>query len=198
MMKPLLPLLVSFSVVGCAFQATGGPSWTGLSDPESVATFGLTMHAFRRSNGVAGVRAGTLIDHGLTLQQGFLHGGYDIRVIPGHLVLEPGLDLGFGDPTTHKFDGIGAYAGLSGTARLRVWGTDDSEPSFNVASPAIEIVLAPRTGGWAPPEGSHSHTFYGESAIELGVRVAIGSDLFSNPQGRLPDGTEPSATRAKP
>ena len=186
----------SLLLSGCAAQLTSGAASTATARPVVTGTLEGTMHALRSNNGVAGARIATVIDHGVVIKQGIVHGGYDMRVMPGRFTLEPGIDLGAGAPVVHRFEGVGAYAGVSGTARLRIYGMDDSVPAFEVISPIIELVLAPRVGAWMPPEGSSVHTVYAEYGCEFGIRFALGSDLASAEQGHVTD--EPGGTSKQP
>jgi hypothetical protein len=186
-MKRLLLVFLS----GCAFQATAGPTAAGLEKPVPTATVGVTMHALRKSNGIVGLRMGSVVNDGFVPKHGILHGGYDVIAVPGWLELELGPDIGAGSAVTHLWDGIGAYGGASGTARLRLLGTGDREPSFDVAFPMLELVLMPRMGMWMPPERSDSRTPYGEFGVELGLRLAVGSDLAGTAQGKPQDADKP-------
>jgi hypothetical protein len=183
----LLALLTSTS--GCALQETTGAGWTGRRHAVATETVTATLHALRHSNGVVGVRAGTVVSDGLALKHGILHGGYDWRVWPGRLTLEPGIDLGAGAPLSHDLGGLGAYAGAAGSARLRLFGLDDAEPAFYVYGFAVELVVLPRVGFWVPPESAPSQRVYGEWAIEGGFRVVLASDLFVPSDGRVIDGS---------
>jgi hypothetical protein len=125
------------------------------------------------------------IDHALVPRNGSIHAGYDWRLFPGHFALEPGMDLGLGGPIARAYPGIGAYLGASATARLFLMGVNDEEPAFNVVAPSLELVLIGRGGEWAPPEGSPSTRLVGEYGIEIGLRAAFGSDILSEPQGKV-------------
>jgi hypothetical protein len=183
-------------LTGCALQATAGPGAVGHADSVASVSAAATMHALRKSNGIVGMRVGMRVDDGLSLKHGILHGGNDFLLVPGWLTLEPGLDLGAGRPFSPVFTGVGAYAGVSGTARFRVTPGGDREPAFNIAYPMVELVFMPRLGAWMPPEGSNTTTPYAEWSVEFGVRLAVGSDLFSPAQGKISDGGE--ATKAPP
>jgi hypothetical protein len=189
-----LSLISVLPTMGCALQVSGGKTWTGSAVAADTATVTMTMHALRKSNGIVGVRLGTVFEDGLAIRHGILHGGYDIIAIPGWLTLEPGLDLGAGSPASQRFDGVGAYGGVSGTARLRVVGMGERETTFNIAFPMVEIVLLPRWGMWMPPEGSNTRTLYGEFSAEIGLRFAIGSDLATTSLGRARSETEGTTT----
>jgi hypothetical protein len=178
---------VSLLATGCAVQLTGGATSTGQSRPVATATLGATMHALRANNGIAGARLTTAVGNGIEIKQGVVHGGYDMRIVPGRVVLEPGFDLGAGSPISRRFDGVGTYGGVSGTVRVRAYGMDDRVPAFVVISPIVEIVLAPRLGGWVGPEGSGAAAVHAEYGCELGVRIAIASDLASPEQGEVSD-----------
>lgn len=125
------------------------------------------------------------VDHGLIPHQGIVHGGYDWRVVPGWVALQPGLDLGLGEPLAGGYSGIGAYLGAAATARVHVCGANDAEPAFNLVAPALEVVVTGRGGGWMPPEGNASTALVGEYGVEFGLRLAIGSDVVSEPQGKV-------------
>jgi hypothetical protein len=177
----------------CAVQATYSPAWAGHERAQQAVTVGGTMHAYRKSAGIVGVRVGTAIDHGLLPRQAFAHGGLDWRAVPGWIAVEPGLDLGLGGPLRSAYSGVGAYAGAALTARLRVLGTNDEETAFNVIAPAVELVLVGRGGGWMPPEGAESTTLVGEWSAEVGVRFALGSDVFSEPAGKVQEPRGPAS-----
>jgi len=171
---------------GCALTATSGPVYTARSaDPVPAVSIGANAFAFRKSSGTFGFRVLTVAEHGLKLRSGAVHAGWDFRVIPGHLVIEPGFDLGIGSPANIEYENPGAYAGFVPSVRWRLWGVDDSEPAFNLIAPSIDLVLLGRAGAWMPPEGSANTTMQRELGVELGLRVSFGSDLFAGSQGRI-------------
>jgi len=136
---------------------------------------------------------GMAVDDGLIPRQGFVHMGYDLRAIPGRLVIEPRLDLGLGGPIARAYSGVGAYLGGAASGRVRLWGVDDSKTEFNIIGSHLDLVLAARGGAWAPPEGSSSTRLDWEASVELGVRVAIISDVPSGPAGRVQAPVTPAA-----
>lgn len=177
------------SLAGCALTLSGGAGHAAGGRPLSrVTALGLSSHAFRYGGGVFGVRlASTLESRGLALRSATLHAGYDLRLWPGRLVLEPGFDIGAGSPLAGSIAGIGSYAGVSSALRLRLFGVDDSEPAYNVYAAAFELVLLPRVGAWMPPERADHHGLVSEWSVELGVRIALGSDLVAAAQGSIAD-----------
>lgn len=179
------PVALAPLLVACGLEATTGPAWVGRERAAWQLNGAVGTHAQRKSGGVLGVRVGSVIDHGVVLKSGMLRGGYDAILIPGWLVLQPGVDLGAGQPVRHVFDGVGAYGGGSFELRVRYW-TGDREPSFNLAFPAFDIVLGGRSGVWMPPEHSNTAAPYFEGAIDFGVRFALGTDLTSPSQGEVP------------
>lgn len=167
---------------GCGVQFTGGPASTAGGQPVSALTAGASLHAMRRSSGVVGVRASAIIDDGIRVKQGFLHGGYDIRLAPGYVAVEPGVDLGLGEPLTKNYaSSIGAYGGLSMTWRFRLFGYDDGIPTYTIYGIGCELVAVPRVGAWMPPESATDKKVYGELSAELGVRFVLASDIFVTP-----------------
>jgi hypothetical protein len=178
--------LLATATAGCGLQATVGRGGTAQRPAAWVGNVGLDAQAQRTSGASAGLRTGMLIDHGLVVKNAVLHGGYDTLVVPGWLTLEPGVDLGAGQPAIHVFRGVGAYGGLAGTARLR-FVTGDREPNYNVLFPFVELVLLPRGGIWLPPEGAGSTAAYFDWSVELGIRLGLGSDIISPRQGQIPE-----------
>lgn len=174
---------------GCALQATGGPVYSGNKaggGPVAVVGFGVSSHVMRESTAILGIRMDSVVDDdGISPRDAIMHAGADLRAIPGRLVIEPGVDLGIGEPGAGGFDALGAYAGVGLAARLRLFGVDDDEPAFNIIAPSLELVAGARAGGWMPAEGAESAHIVHEFAFELGLRVAIGSDLFTPTQGRI-------------
>ncbi|HEX5098784.1 MAG TPA: hypothetical protein VFV94_04760 [Polyangiaceae bacterium] len=179
------PVVLAPLLVACGLHATTGPAWVGRERMAWQMNGGVGTHAQRESGGVLGVRVGSVIDHGVVLKSGMVRGGYDAIVIPGWLVLQPGLDFGAGQPVRHVFDGVGAYGGGSFEVRWRYW-TGDREPSFNLAFPAFDVVLGARSGVWMPPEHSNTTAPYFESAVDFGLRFGFGTDLTSPSQGETP------------
>jgi hypothetical protein len=173
---------------GCAFTLSGGPARSGHVKPLAASVaLGASTHAFRDGAGVFGLRLLTKFDDGFSIRSGMLHAGYDWRLVPGWLVFEPGVELGAGKPLTEAFASVGAYAGVAGNLRVRVWGVDDAEPAYNVYAAAFELVLMPRIGGWMPAEGEENQSVVLEWSLELGIRFAIGSDLLTKAQGKIAD-----------
>jgi hypothetical protein len=179
------PVVLAPLLAACGVAATTGPAWVGHERDAWQANLAVGTHAQRKSGGVAGVRVGSVIDHGAVLKSGMLRGGYDAIVIPGWLVLQPGVDLGAGQPVRHVFDGVGAYGGGSFELRLRYW-TGDRAPSFNLAFPAFDVVLGGRSGFWLPPEHSNTTAAFFEGAVEFGLRFGFGTDFTSPSQGETP------------
>ena len=185
---------------GCAAQVTSGAAWSGDQTPRVPVTAGLTMQALRTSNIVVGARATSMFNEGIALRSGMLHTGYDFVSEESRWAIEPGVDIGAGVPVKPidglsglVFDGIGGYAGTSANLRLRVLGTGDKRPGFNVAFGFVELVFNPRAGLWMPPEGSLRAPLYVESSLEVGVRFGFGSDVASRMQGIPPNKKEAPA-----
>lgn len=187
MTKPLPSIaLLALGASGCAFQATSGPSWAGQDRSAAALTVGASTWGYRNSGAVVGGRVGMAIDHGLIPHQGVVTGGYDWRVVPGWVSLQPGLDLGLGGPVAAgAYPGIGAYLGAAATARVRICGVNDAEPSFTLIAPVLELVVTGRGGGWMPPEGNASTALVGEYAVEMGLRIALGTDVAAEAQGKV-------------
>jgi hypothetical protein len=177
-------VVLAVLATGCGLQATSGAVWTKNEAAPSL-TFTGTTQAYRTSSFVVGGRVGVAFHDAIVPRHAIVHGGYDWRVIPGHLVFEPGLDLGMGGPIARVYPGIGAYLGASPSLRLFLFGVNDDEPAFNVIATAFELVLTGRGGGWMPPEGAASTALVGEYGVELGLRVAIGSDVLADPLGKV-------------
>jgi hypothetical protein len=184
-----LILAASFvpGLTGCAAQIGAAGSYTSADTPDRVAlSTTLTSRASRKSAPVVGVRSTQTIDHGILLKQVALHGGYDGWLAGGRLILEPGIDLGAGGPLSDRYDGIGAYAGAAGSARLRLafLGDDDLKRSYSIVFVGVELVLAPRYGVWFPPEESSKRHVVPEFGFEGGLRFVFGSDIVGSAQGR--------------
>ena len=120
-------LLVGCSALcACGFTLAGGPAGAfhkRLRDEPSdrvraTTSMSVTTHAFRNGGSVFGLRLMTAYDRGLAIRSGALHGGYDWRIIPGWLVLEPGIELGVGRPAARSLGGAGSYAGAAINLRL--------------------------------------------------------------------------------
>jgi len=186
-----MPVALAPLLAACGLQATAGPAWVGHERMAWQMNGVLGTHAQRHSGGVVGVRVGSVIDHGIALKSGVLHGGYDVLAIPGWLIVQPGLDVGAGQAVRHVFDGVGAYGGGSLEVRFRFW-TGDRGASYNLAFPACDIVLGGRGGIWMPPEHSNTTAVYVERTLDLGVRFGFGSDLTSPSQGEMPSRVTPS------
>jgi hypothetical protein len=147
-----------------------------------------TTHAFRHGRPVFGFRLSTAYEHGFAIRSGLLHCGYDARLIPGRLVVVPAIELGAGRPATEAIGGVGSYAGAATSLRLRLLGVDDAEPAYNVYAVTSELVLGGRFGGWMPPEtASVEKNVRWEWSIDLGLRVAVGSDVITSAQGEIVD-----------
>jgi hypothetical protein len=190
-------VLLSAILGGCGLQATSGAAWTDRHSGTPALTVRATSIGFRSNSPVVGIRMGMAIDHALVPKHGIVHGGYDWRVIPGQLVLEPGFDLGLGGPIRAEYTGIGAYLGASGSARLRLLGVNDDDPAFNVIAPIVEAVLIGRGGGWMPPEEADSRALIGEFGVELGLRMTLGSDLVIPVQGKVPTALGPQNSESR-
>jgi hypothetical protein len=163
-----------------------------------MASAELGTHAQRKSSASVAARLGMLADDGLTIKHGMLHGGYDIVIVPGWLMLDVGPDFGAGQPMNHLFDGTGAYAGFSANLHVRPTPGGDKEPGFNIFFPLVEVVAMGRTGLWMPPEGSNRTDPFVDRGIEIGIRLGLGSDIFSPNQGRISDGGTSRPERETP
>lgn len=176
---PALGLLAS----GCGLQLGGGVANNAHGEAKATASALLALNAARESNGVLAARLTSVVDRGLEVRSGALHGGYDVVVTPGWLTTELGADLGAGSPVNRLYKGVGAYGGLSGGVRLRPFPNADRRPEYSLVHVAPEIVLAPRAGWWMAPEGAGRGLDF-EYGLELALRVVFRSDLASAPQGR--------------
>jgi hypothetical protein len=172
------------ALVGCAVQATSGPTWANDRRPVAVVVGG-AMESRRLGGPTLGARVGMAVDDGLVPKQGFVHMGYDARALPGRLVIEPHLDLGVGGPIAGGYSGLGSYLGVAANGRLKIYGVDDRETEFNIIGSRIDLVLEMRGGAWAPPEEAGSSRLIWESSVDLGVRFAITTDLTSGPPGKV-------------
>jgi hypothetical protein len=182
---PCVALAVSaLALSGCALQVTSGPSWANERHPAPIVVGG-TLESQRASGGTFGARVGMAMENGLVPKQGIIHAGYDIRAVPGWVVVEPRLDLGLGGPIASAYSGVGAYVGGGASVRLRVYGVNDEETAFNVIGLRCDVLLSARAGAWTPPEGATSTRVVGEYATELGVRVALTTDIHSGPPGAV-------------
>jgi hypothetical protein len=193
-MRPGICALASLlATLGCGVQLTTGIARTGIGKaPAATLNGSATVQALRHSNSVVAARIGTVPDHGVTIKSLMLHGGYDWLIDPSTVGIEPGIDLGAGQPPTHFFAGNGAYGGVSTTVHSRLTGgTGDHIPSFNVVFPMLELVVIQRTGVWVPPERSNTTKPFVEVGIELGLRFAVGSDVATTGQGHVWDGGAP-------
>lgn len=170
---------------GCAMQATTGPTWADERHPFTVV-LGATTESSHMNGPTLGGRVGMAAYDGLLPRQGFVHMGWDVRAVPGWFVVEPRLDLGIGRPIAGVYSGVGAYLGGAVDARLRLCGVNNQETAFNIIAPRFDVVLGARIGAWAPPEGNSSQLIL-EKGLEVGLRFAIGSDVFSGPPGRVRD-----------
>lgn len=182
-------LLFLFAALsGCALTVSGAVAGAVNGQPSvPVLSAGVSSHAFRQNAPVFGFRLSSRIAEGLHLRSGLLHGGYDLRVVPGRFAIEPGLDLGAGSPLTQSSGGLSAYGGVGLNFRLRIYGADDSEPAYLVAATALELVLITRLGAWMPPESAHSRALVTELAGEVGLRFAFGTDIVAAAQGEIVD-----------
>lgn len=186
MIRRVALVVLAAATAGCGLQVTTGRGATAHEPAAWVGSVGLNAQAQRRSGATVGIRTGMLVDHGFVVKNAMLHGGYDTLLVPGWLTLEPGIDLGAGQSALHVFRGVGAYGGLSGTARLRFM-TGDREPDYNILFPFMDLVLMPRGGIWLPPEGAGSTAAYFDWSIELGLRFGLGTDIISQRQGQIPE-----------
>jgi len=177
-------ILAVSALWGCGVSATAGPTWTGRRDVALQETVTIGTHAQRKSGAVVGLRLNTHVNDGLTLKSGAFHGGYDFILIPGWLALEPGADFGAGQPATHVYSGVGAYAGGTLVTRLRLT-PGDREPGFNIAFPIVELTAGGHLGAWMPPEDSTTTRLYCDRGFDFGIRFAFGSDLVSPNQGGI-------------
>lgn len=183
----LCVVICALTISGCAVQATSGVAWSGERAPRVPVTTGLTTQAFRESQGIFGLRMVTLVDRGFEIRSGIAHVGYDIVNDRRRWALEPGLDLGIGGPVRPIYPGVGGYAGISGNARYRLWGEGDQRPAYDLLFQALDVVVMPRAGLWMGPEERHEGTMFGDLALEIGLRFAIGSDVIGSKQGVSPD-----------
>lgn len=184
-----LPLVLL--LVGCGVQATGGPTHTSRDGWAKGGALTVTTQATRASNPVVAVRGSGIIESGYYFRNVGLHTGWDWLAMPGYLAVEAGPDLAAGKPIGHVYRGVGAYLGLSSTARVRLTKGADREPTYNVLYPMLELVVSPRVGAWGPPEGATNPDLFVEYGVEVGFRFAFGSDLVSPRLGEIDDGEEP-------
>ncbi|HEU4538833.1 MAG TPA: hypothetical protein VFS00_32160 [Polyangiaceae bacterium] len=176
------PAALGLLGTGCGLQLGGGVANNPRGELRGTASAAVAMNAGRESNGVLGARITSVVDRGLEVRSGALHGGYDFVVAPGWLTLEAGADLGAGSPVNRLYRGVGAYGGLAGGARLRPLGNADRSPQYNILFVTPEIVLAPRAGWWMAPEGAGRGLDF-EWGLELALRVVLRSDLAGSSQG---------------
>ena len=188
---------LAYGACGCGLQVTSGPAWSGERNTAVAMSGGLTMQALRRSNGIVGMRATTRIDNGLEIRSGMVHAGYDFVSEGSRLSIEPGIDFGAGGPVYPIYSGVGAYCGASGNLRVRLLGSGDQEPAYNVAFGFVELVLNPRTGFWIPREGVPTRVYH-DGAVEMGLRFGFGSDLGSTSQGLPANKTERRTSKELP
>jgi hypothetical protein len=176
---------------GCALQATSGVAAAASRPVDVPLSMGAMSHVPRISSTVVGARVGGVFQSGLAVKHVIVHGGYDIRIRPGAFVIQPAVELGAGSPVSVSFRDPGAYLGVSAATRLRFCGTGEEPAAFNVLAMGWDFVVVPRIGGWMPPEQSGSARLVGEWAVEAGIRVTLGSDIFSPTRGKVEERAAP-------
>lgn len=176
---------VALACAGCGVQVTSGVASARGDSPEVPLSLGAMTHVPRIRQGFVGARLGMVFDHGAAPKHAVVQGGYELRIFPGTLVVQPALELGAGSPVSRSWEDPGAYLGISAATRFRLFGTGEEPATYNAVATALDFVVLPRAGGWMPPEGSGSAALAGEWAVEGGLRFTFGSDLFSPPRGRV-------------
>jgi hypothetical protein len=181
---------------GCGLQVGSGPAWPARGHVQQTWSASATLQAERASNGIVGARLVSVADNGLAIRSGAVHAGWDFVLVRGWLYAEPGLDLGAGSPVHRVYSGIGAYGGLSGVLRFRPLPNPSRDPAFSIFHVALpEIIVAPHAGWFMPPEQDRSNGFDFQGGFEVALRVALGSDFASGPQGSSnPDVESPATT----
>lgn len=177
---------LTLTLGGCAMSLSGGQSYTGTSLATRASTVaGVSSHAFRGDAPTFGLKLRQTFEHGFHIRSAMVNAGYDLHACNGTLALEPGLDVGGGMPANRTFPGTGAYAGPAFNVRVLIYGVEDRPLTFNLATVAVEFLATVRGGLWMPPENSARKTLVGEWGFELGLRVALASDLVTPPPGKV-------------
>ena len=164
----------------------------GGDDARWGASIAGMTHIPRITQGVVGARLGTVFDSGIIPKHVIVAGGVDFHTDERFAVL-PSIELGAGSPFSTSWGSPGAYLGGSVASRVRLLGTGEEPAAYNVFAGALDLVVMPRLGAWMPPEGSGGEVA-AEWALEMGVRITLGSDLFAPTRGRV---RQPSSLEAQ-